>query len=128
MDAHAQRAGRARDDAVEQELRRLERLGAVMDSLFRVPGTSFRIGLDGIIGLVPGIGDAAGAAVALYLVYAARRIGAPRRLIGRMLTNILIDTVFGAVPVMGDLFDFAWKANRRNMRLLRRHLDERRSG
>ena len=110
---------------MEAEVRRLEQLARAMDSMFALPGTSFRIGLDGIIGLIPGIGDTAGAAIALYLVYAAHRLGAPKSLIARMLWNVGIDTVIGAVPVAGDLFDFAWKANRRNMDLLRRHLRER---
>lgn len=109
---------------IEAEMRRLERLAHFMDSLFAVPGTSFRIGLDGIIGMVPGIGDAAGAVIALYLVNAARRLGAPRRLIRRMLVNVAIDMAIGAVPIFGDLFDFAFKANRRNAELLRRHLRE----
>src|SRR3546814_2835107 len=96
----------------------------MMDSMFTIPGTSFRIGLDGLLGLIPGIGDAAGAVVALYLVNEARRLGAPNTLVTRMLANVGIDMLIGAVPVFGDLFDFAWKANRRNMELLRRHLRE----
>lgn len=110
---------------LEAEVRRLEQLARAMDSLFVLPGTSFRVGLDGVIGLIPGIGDAAGAAISLYLVYAAHRIGAPRTLIARMLANVGIDMLAGSVPLVGDIFDFAWKANRRNMDLLRRHLRER---
>ncbi len=106
------------------ELRRLERIAELMDSMITVPGTSIRIGLDGLIGLIPGIGDAAGTVVALYLVNEARRLGAPNSLVTRMLTNVGIDLLVGAVPVFGDLFDFAWKANRRNMELLRRHLSD----
>jgi len=110
---------------LEAEVRRLEQLARAMDSLFALPGTSFRIGLDGIIGLIPGVGDAASAGIALYLVYAAHRIGAPKTLIARMLWNVGIDTVAGSVPLVGDVFDFAFKANRRNMDLLRQHLRER---
>ncbi len=117
-------SGRSRAE-LEAEVRRLEQLARAMDSLFAVPGTSFRVGLDGVIGLIPGIGDAAGAAIALYLVYSAHRVGAPRTLIARMLANVGIDMVAGAVPLVGDVFDFAFKANRRNMDLLRRHLRER---
>lgn len=124
-DPYGQSSGGRSRAEIEAEVRRLEQLARAMDSLFALPGTSFRIGLDGIMGLIPGIGDTAGAAIALYLVYAAHRLGAPKSLIARMLWNVGIDTVAGAVPVIGDVFDFAWKANRRNMDLLRRHLRER---
>src|SRR3546814_7674854 len=74
-----------------------------MDLMFTCPGTSFRIGLDGLLGLIPGVGDAAGTVVALYLVNEARRLGAPNTLITRMLANVGIDMLIGAVPVFGDV-------------------------
>lgn len=104
-------------------LRRLELVAAWMDSRFGIPGTSWRIGLDGLIGLIPGIGDAAGAIVSGWIILEARRLGAPTPLLLKMLANLGIDMAVGAVPVAGDLFDFAWKANRRNVELLRQHLN-----
>lgn len=99
-------------------------LARVLDRAIRIPGTNVRIGLDGLLGLVPGFGDAAGAALSATIVIAAIRAGAPRAVLGRMLANVAFDTVLGAVPVVGDLFDFAWKANARNATLLERFLDD----
>lgn len=106
---------------IEAELRRLERFAHLMDSRFRVPGTELRFGLDGLIGLVPGIGDSVTALPAAYIVMRARAIGAPPHLQGRMVANVLLDLLIGAVPLVGDLFDFGFKANRRNVGLLRNH-------
>ncbi len=88
----------------------------------RVPGTRFEVGLDPLVGLVPGIGDAVGAGVATYIVFEAARFGAPWSVLLRMLLNVGIDALLGAFPVVGDLFDAAWKANIRNIGLLERHL------
>ncbi len=112
----------------EQEIetrRRLERLTYWLDDRFRIPGTRWRIGLDFLIGLIPVGGDIAGGLMSLWLVNEARRIGAPRALIGRMLGNVGIELLVGLVPVLGDLFDAYWKSNRRNLRLLTEHLDAR---
>ena len=95
-----------------------------MDEGIRLPGTQFRIGLDPIIGLVPGIGDAAGAILAASILIEAIRRGIPRVTLVRMAANIALDTVGGSVPLLGDLFDAAWKANLRNLALLERHLAE----
>jgi hypothetical protein len=103
-------------------IRRLERLAGLLDNRFRIPGTSFRFGWDGIIGLIPGIGDAAGAACAAYIIAETARLGAPRHVILRMLANTGIDAVLGLIPLVGDLFDAGYKANRRNVELLLRHL------
>jgi hypothetical protein len=103
-------------------IRRLERLATLLDDRFRIPGTRFRFGWDGIIGLVPGIGDAAGAACAAYIIAEAARLGVPRRVILRMLANMGVDAVLGLIPLVGDLFDAGYKANRRNVALLLRHL------
>jgi len=110
---------------VDPRLRALERLARLMDDRFRVPGTNYRIGLDGFLGLVPGVGDVAGAVVSLYIVHQARRHGASRWLQSRMLGNVALDLVVGTIPLVGDLFDFGFKANRRNMELLARHLERR---
>ena len=97
------------------------------DEAVRIPGTSIRFGLDAVLGaLVPGAGDAVNAGIALALVVAAIQMGAPRALVVRMLVNIAIDLGAGAVPILGDVFDVAFKANRRNMDLLRAHAGERR--
>jgi hypothetical protein len=106
-------------------LERLERLAYWLDDRFRVPGTGFRVGLDGLVGLVPGVGDVVTNALTAYIVYQAWRLGIPKRVLLRMLANLGIDTLVGIVPVAGDLLDVGFKANRRNVRLLRRHLRER---
>jgi hypothetical protein len=98
----------------------LRTLTHVLDELIRIPGTRFRIGLDGLIGLIPGAGDVVGGAAAAYALLAAARLGAPPSVIARMAGNILVDLLLGLLPVMGDLFDFGWKANRRNLALLER--------
>lgn len=109
----------------EAALRRLERLAELLDHRFAIPGVGWRFGLDGMLGLIPGIGDAAGGLISLYLVNEARRHGAPWPLLARMLGNVGLDLVLGAIPLIGDLFDFAFKANHRNVKLLRRHLQRR---
>ncbi|WP_366657783.1 DUF4112 domain-containing protein [Fodinicurvata sp. EGI_FJ10296] len=108
-----------------RRLRRLQSLARVMDSAVSVPGTRWRVGLDPIIGLVPGIGDAAGLAVSAYGLIEARRLGIPKSLMLRMMANIGIDAAVGAIPLFGDLFDAGFKANIRNLRLIERHLDRR---
>jgi hypothetical protein len=97
-------------------------LAELLDDRFRVPIVGWRFGLDGLIGLVPGLGDIATAAVAVYIIYRARRLGVPMRTRLRMAANVAVDLLVGAVPVAGDALDFAWKANRRNVRLVKDHL------
>jgi len=105
----------------EDRLRRLDRLSRLLDNAFAIPGTRFRIGLDGILGLIPGIGDATGAALSIYLIVQAARLGLPVSTLLRMVGNVALETVVGAVPIVGDIFDIVWKANIRNMALLRGH-------
>jgi hypothetical protein len=107
----------------EQQLRPLRRLAGLLDSALPVPGTRWRIGLDGLIGLVPGIGDLAGAALSSYILMKAIRLGVPAGVVLRMLFNILLEMTLGAIPLIGDLFDFGFKANLRNIRLIERHVD-----
>lgn len=105
------------------EVEALERLATRMDSAFRVPGTRFRIGLDAILGIIPGIGDVLTLAPSLYIVWKAHGLGVrwPRLL--RMGGNVALDSLIGAVPVIGDLFDAGFKANRRNVALIRTHME-----
>jgi hypothetical protein len=104
---------------------RLEALTRMLDTALIIPGTNIRFGADAMIGLVPGIGDAITTALSAYVVYEAHRLGAPRTLIARMIANVAVDGVVGAVPLLGDAFDVVWRANRRNMRLLRGWLEDR---
>ena len=103
-------------------LDRLRQVAELYDAGIRIPGTRFHIGLDPIIGLIPGLGDLIGAGVALWIVAEAIRLGASGFVLFRMLVNIAIDTLGGAIPVAGDIFDAFWKANLKNVRLLERHL------
>ena len=115
--------GTAADAAAGRALRRLDRLAHLMDGAFRLPGTRWRFGLDGLLGFLPGAGDSATALVSLYVLVEAWRLGAPPGLVLRMLGNVGLDWAVGSVPLVGDVFDLAFKANRRNLALLRGHLD-----
>lgn len=108
----------------EQRLARAQRVARLWDGIIRIPGTPFSIGLDPLLGLIPGAGDALAAGVTGWLVLEAARLGAPASTLVRMLTNVVIDALIGAIPVAGDVFDFAWKANLRNVALLERHVAE----
>ena len=102
---------------------RLDALANLLDTALVIPGTNVRFGLDSLIGLVPGIGDTITTLTSLYIVHEAHQLGAPRHLIVRMLANVALDGVVGSVPLVGDAFDVLWRSNRRNMTLLREHLD-----
>jgi len=116
----------ARDPERERAtLARLERFARLTDSRFRVPLTRIRFGIGPLVGLVPGVGDVAGLVLSLYLIQQARQIGAPRSLQLRMLGNGLVDAVGGTLPVAGDVFDVFYRANNRNVILLREHLESR---
>ena len=104
-------------------LARARTLARLLDSAVKVPGTGVRFGADAILGLVPGLGDVAGAALAGYLVLLAQRLGAPRAVVLRMLANVAVDTAAGSVPLVGDLFDVAYKSNMRNLALLERAIE-----
>lgn len=102
----------------------LDLLSRVLDTWFRIPGTSIRFGLDGIIGLVPGIGDVLAGLASCIIILAAWVRGVPYVTVARMVVNLAIDVIIGAIPLLGDAFDIAWKANRRNYALLTRHLEQ----
>jgi len=111
---------------VEQQarLKRLRRLAWLIDAAMRIPGTRFRFGPNSLLGLPPAIGDLTLAAVSLYFVYQASRFGLPRDKLHRMLGNVAIEALLGAVPVLGDLLDVVFKANLRNLAILEEHLSE----
>jgi len=104
-------------------LRRLRRLSHLLDNAIPIPGTPWRFGLDPVLGLLPGAGDFLGTAFSAYIVIEAARIGIPRSLLGQMVINILLDTVIGSVPVVGDIADATWKANAKNLELLETYWD-----
>jgi hypothetical protein len=107
----------------DPRLERLRRVARLLDSAIQLPGTQFRFGLDPLIGLVPGIGDAIGAIFSTMIVFQAARLGAPKSTLVRMMANVAVDTLVGEIPLVGDLFDFGWKSNTRNIALLEQHLD-----
>lgn len=107
----------------ERAQKRLERLAWYLDSSIPIPGLRTRFGLDALIGLFPGIGDTLGAILSSVILSEAARLGAPKTVLLKMAFNIALDTILGAVPVLGDLFDVVWKANQRNMRLLGTYLE-----
>jgi hypothetical protein len=105
-------------------LKNIERLARLMDAQFRIPGTDIRFGLDGLIGLIPGAGDLSTFAVSGYMIWIMANNGASGYLLARMVLNVLIDAIVGSVPILGDLFDVAFKANMRNMQLMQEHYKE----
>lgn len=102
----------------------IDQLAELLDTKFRLPGTRFRFGLDSLVGLIPGVGDAITGGLGLYIVHRARQEGASGFLIMRMLWNLLVDTILGAIPLVGDIFDFAFKANLKNVQMLQKHMDK----
>ena len=121
----ADTTSRILDDGVEDlrsRVERLDRLTRLLDIAFLVPGTNIRFGVDAIVGLIPVVGDWAGVALSSLVILEAARIGVPAGLLARMVGNVVIEGVVGSVPIAGDVFDVFWRANRRNLGLLRRHL------
>lgn len=115
-------------DRLKRSLTRMDRLAHLMDEQFRVPLVGWRVGLDPIIGLIPGGGDLASWVAGVYIFWEALRLDIPRRLLARMAANLALDLVAGYIPGPGDIFDAAFKANRRNVDLLLAHYQARRSG
>jgi hypothetical protein len=111
------------DSGGGRDLARLRLITQLFDQAFTVPGTRWRFGLDALLGLVPGLGDIAGGLVAVYALRVARNLRAPAEIQLHMLTNIALDALVGMIPLLGDLFDFAFKAQTRNLALLERWVD-----
>lgn len=111
-----------------KEIAHLERLARLMDASFTLPGTNIRMGLDGLVGFIPGIGDTIGLAVAAYIVVRAHKLGVPTGTLAHMIWNIFIDWLIGLVPLVGDFFDIAFKANLKNIALLKEALETRQPG
>lgn len=107
-----------------RDFNQLDWISKLMDAQFSIPGTKFRFGLDGIIGLIPGAGDISTFAVSAYLLTIMARNGASGYVMARMALNVVIDALFGMVPILGDLFDIAFKANMRNLKLMKEHYVE----
>jgi hypothetical protein len=108
--------------SADEQLAQLEWLADLLDSRFILPGTNIRFGLDGVIGLVPVVGDIISALISFYLISRASELGLSPWVKARMVWNVALDTVVGAVPVLGDMFDVGYKSNRRNIALARRYL------
>ena len=111
------------DERLPQDLVALRKFAFLMDQAFPIPGTNVRVGLDAVLGLIPGIGDVMGAVLSTWVIAGALRHRVPMRVIFRMISNVAIDLIFGAVPVAGDVFDFLYEENMMNMRLLEKHRD-----
>jgi hypothetical protein len=104
-------------------INKLRRLSRVLDNAIPIPGTKFRFGLDPILGLLPGGGDTVTGGLSAYIVIEAARMGLPREILWQMVVNIILDSLAGTIPVIGDLFDVGWKSNVRNIALLEKHLE-----
>ena len=113
----------SRDNEVENVRRRLAQLAWLLDAAIVLPGSRFRIGVDALIGLIPGLGDLIGVLLSSYIVREAARIGTPPSVLARMMLNVAVEGVVGLIPVAGDVFDAVWKANQRNVKLLDAHID-----
>lgn len=109
---------------IDAAMMRVEAVARLMDSAFEIPGTKIRMGLDGIIGLVPIIGDFISSLISSYIIWEAKNLGVSRFTLMRMMGNVAIDTVVGIVPLLGDAFDVAFRTNMKNLALLKRHLEK----
>jgi hypothetical protein len=118
-------AGRALDFTKSADRAKvdLDWLADLLDTRWRIPGTSWRFGVDALAGLVPGLGDVVSGLAGLYILDRAVEVGMPKHAIARMIGNLVLDTAVGSIPVLGRIFDVAFKANQRNLRILRRHIE-----
>jgi hypothetical protein len=114
--------GRGRYPGRRHAVDRLDFIARLLDTAFIVPGTNIRFGIEAIIRLMPGIGDAVASALSCVILIEAHRLGVPRAVLVRMIANVLLEGTAGAVPVVGDMFDIVFRANRRNIRILRDYM------
>ena len=123
--AHSRpRVERLEREAVDAAVARVTAVARVMDALFVIPGTGIRLGFDAILGLVPVAGDLLAQAISTYIIWEAHQLGVSKVTLLRMFGNTLVDTVIGSIPIAGDAFDVAFRANMKNLRLLQRHLEK----
>lgn len=101
---------------------RVRRLSDFLDNAITIPGTSYRIGIDPLLGLIPGLGDYLGAFLSGYIIFESARLGASRATLGRMFFNVILETILGLIPGLGDIFDVFWKANAKNRTLLEKQI------
>lgn len=107
--------------STKADIEKLERLAIWMDSRFVIPGTSIRFGVDSLLGLIPGIGDTVTAISGAYLIRQAHKHGVPKRGMAQMIWNVFIDWLIGLIPLLGDIFDIGWKANRKNVEIIKKY-------
>lgn len=119
----ADRLGTSTHEDRLRRLRRISRLARTMDTAVRIPGTGIRFGADSVLGLIPGIGDAAGGLIGLYMINEARKLGLPGHKLAKMAGNIGLDAVVGSVPLLGDVFDVYFKSHRRNANMILDHFE-----
>tara|TARA_B110000014_G_C19712923_1_gene372833 strand:+ start:120 stop:479 length:360 start_codon:yes stop_codon:yes gene_type:complete len=113
-------------EILDEKLVRLRQLSKNLDESFTIPGTNIKFGMDALLGLVPGGGDLVSGIFSLYMLRAAIKMKLPKRAIFSMLVNILLDTTIGIIPVAGDIFDIFWKSNKRNLKIIEKHLANKR--
>lgn len=121
----AEETGAMEQDRFDAAVARIEAMSRLMDSMFAIPGTNVRLGADAIIGLVPVLGDLVSQAISTYIIWEARQLGVSRWTLVRMIGNTALDTVVGMVPVAGDAFDIMFKANMKNLALVKKHIENR---
>jgi hypothetical protein len=124
---HFRRAGSERNSSNNSRcaaLKRIDVLSQLFDTAFVLPGTNVRFGIESVLRLVPGVGDVAASTLSAYLLYEAHRLEVPRQIFARLAANVAIEGVIGAVPLVGDLFDVEFKANRRNLKILKNYFEE----
>ena len=107
-----------KNEIIEERITRLKRLSERLDETFTIPGTERKIGIESIIGAIPLVGDLIGGIISTYIMYSGIKMGASPRVITQMAMNIAIDFAIGSIPIIGDLFDFVWKANKKNVKLI----------
>ena len=105
----------------ERDMSEVRRLAHLLDEAVKIPIINYRVGLDGLLGIVPVIGDFSGFAISSYIIFKAHNMGVPREKVSRMVFNSVVDVLVGSIPLIGDVFDLFWKSNKRNLRIVERH-------